>query len=271
MKPIKEKKIKAKTGLPIARISATAVRDYLKCQKLFYYKYVLRLRLPNKPIQLVFGGAFHHGLEAWYDGKDPTEVFKSEFKASEIDPFDPIAYEEAMTDGIAMMEEWKEKAPALHKQYKISMKGESEKAFQNMWFHPETGERLPIVVNGRYDRVTSDDCDILEFKTSSKKYTQDQVDTTDQGNIYTFSRYLDTKKKKMPERMIYIIFLKGRKKDRIQVLITNRTKKQYIQAFETVSLILNNLRGREEKDYRYGEGFMHKYCDCRKFEEMLLI
>lgn len=270
MKIDKEKKIKQKTGLPIARISASAIRDYFKCKKLFYYKYVLRMKLPTKPIQLVFGGAFHHGLEAWYEGKDPTEVFKAEFKASEIDPFDPVKFSEAMDDGIAMMEEWKEKAAALHKEYKISMKGESEKDFANLWFHPETFEKMPIMVNGRYDRITADE-DILEFKTSSHRYKQEEVDTTDQGNIYTFSRFLDLKKKLMPRRMIYIVFLKGRKKDRIQVLITNRTKKQYIQAFETVALLLNNLKGRTEADYSYGEGFMHKYCDCKKFEEMLLL
>lgn len=286
IRPVKKKPMKEKSGIPFGRISATAIRDYLKCQKLFYYRHVLKLRLPTKPVQLVFGGAFHSGLESFYVGEDPVKVFKSQFKFHMIDWIkdgEQMSPDEAMDkfhelneDGIAMMNEWKEKAEAIHKQYKIPMKGQSEVYFENWWVHPESGVRLSIMVNGKVDRIASNG-DILEFKTSSKRFDQDRVDGTEQGDVYCFARYNDLKLKKPKfffdhsDRMFYIVFLKGRKGDRIQVLETSRKVRDYARIYETVDLIIDAVKKKEEKDYKYGEDFMHKYCDCRKYEEQLLL
>lgn len=283
IKPKKKKKMKVKSEIPFARISASAIRDYLKCQKLFYYRHVLKMRLPTKAIQLVFGGAFHSGIEGLYIGEDPAEIFKKKFKISEIDkPPDmsqddfELKFKESREDGISMMNEWKEKAQAIHKEYNIPWKGVSEQYFENWWVHPESGERMAIVVNGKVDRI-ADNADILEFKTSSKKYKQEDVDATGQGDVYCFARHNDRKLKSpkffngISDRMIYIVFLKGRKKDRIQVLETKRTVNDYVRIYETIDLIIDAVKKKQEKDYKYGEGFMHKYCDCRKYEENLLL
>lgn len=283
IKPKKIKKMKEKSGIPFGRISATAIRDYLKCQKLFYYRHVLKMKLPTKAIQLVFGGAFHSGIEGLYEGEDPVDIFKKKFKISEIDKLPEMSQEdfeakfkEAREDGIEMMKEWREKAKSIHKEHNIPWKGKSEVYFENWWIHPETGARLPIVVNGKVDRIT-DGGHILEFKTSGKKYKQEDVDTTGQGDVYCFARHCDLKLKNpkfynnTSERMIYIVFLKGRKKDRIQVLETSRTVNDYVRIYETIDLIIDAVKKKSEKDYKYGEGFMHKYCDCRKYEEQLLL
>ena len=286
IRPEKKKKMKEKSGIPFGRISASAIRDYLKCQKLFYYRHVLKMRLPTKAVQLVFGSAFHSGIECFYDDLDPVKVFKAKFKYEEVDWIkdnEPMSTEESMlkfeellADGIAMMTEWKEKAKAIHKQYNIPWKGASEVYFENWWVHPESGARLPIVVNGKVDRIANNG-DILEFKTSSKKYDKERVDTTEQGDVYCFARHNDLKLKTPKfffdnsNRMIYIIFLKGRKKDRIQVLETSRTVYDFARIYETVDLIIDAVKKNAEKDYKYGEDFMHKYCDCHKYEEQLLL
>lgn len=274
VKEKKEKKPSTPTGLPIARISASAIRDFEKCQKLFYYKYILKLRLPGKPLQLVFGSAFHHGLEAFYEGKDPVKVFKKEFNRDDIDftkkqlEETPDIFQESLEEGVRLMEIWEEEAKDLHQMYGISMGGTSEVKFENWWKNPLTSERLPIQVTGRYDRITSNKM-ILEFKTSNKPYRQDEVNVGIQPSIYTFS--YETELKVPAEKFLYIVFIKGRKKDPIQVLETTRTREQHSQTFEKIKLILDSLRTKEEKDYRYGEGFMHQYCDCRKYEEQLLL
>lgn len=278
----KKEKVKVQSGIPgrVARgISASAIRTYKSCQKLFYYQYVLGLRLAGKPIQFLLGGAFHKGLEAFYDGKDPSKEFLKEYKFDEMRDISQYlkdkgetkksVFEDNKKIGLEMMKYWKEHAADIHKTYNISLKGKSEEKFHTWWNHPSSKKtRLPVSINGIYDRITSAH-QILEFKTSNKLYKQEDIDTRDQASIYIYNYYLQYKV--WPKEFYFIVFIKGRKNNPIQVLKTERTKEQTTQTYEMIELLLNNLKGRTEKDYKYGEGFMHTYCDCKKLEESLLL
>lgn len=269
----RENAIKASTGLPFPRISASMVRDYLTCEKLFYYRHVLRIRLPEKPITLVFGTAFHLGIEAWYEKKDPVEVFKKNFTIDKISHSKTNItlerdFKENLQHGIDLMQEWKKTALQIHSTYKIPIIGKSELKFNIRWKDPSNGEILQIPFVGVYDRVTGTG-QILEFKTSKKKYTKEHVDTQVQADSY-YMTYL-MQKGTLPKNFFYIVFIKGRKKDPIQVLETVRTKSNCSQIFKTVKLILQAVKYKKEADYRYGTGFMHNYCDCKKIEQRLLL
>lgn len=267
-----KKKIKNPTGIPgrVGRgISASAIRTYKSCQKLFYYQYVLGLRLPGKPIQFLMGGAFHKGIEAYYEGKDPLEEFLKEFKKEELREFNQKVFDENREEGVRLMKIWKEQADDIHKTYSIALKGKSEERFQTWWNYPSSKlRRLQVPINGVYDRTTIAH-QILEFKTSSKPYKQNDIDTREQADIYIYNYYLQHKV--WPKDFYFIVFIKGRKNNPIQVLRTERTKEEITQTYEMIELILNNLKGRTEKDFKYGEGFMHKYCDCARFEKSLLL
>jgi CRISPR/Cas system-associated exonuclease Cas4 (RecB family) len=282
IKEEKKKKLKVSSGIPgrVARgISASAIRTYMSCQKLFYYQYVLGMRLPGKPIQFLLGGAFHKGLEAFYNKEDPEKAFLAEYKFEEMRDISDAqkkkgetkksVFEENKEIGLQMMREWKKQAADIHKTYDIALKGKSEERFQVWWNHPGSkGARLQVPINGIYDRTTVAH-QILEFKTSSKPYKQDDIDVRDQASIYIYNYFLQHKV--WPKDFYFIVFIKGRKNNPIQVLRTERTKEEAAQMYEKIELILNNLKGRTEKDYKYGEGFMHTYCDCKRFEEQLLL
>lgn len=56
------------------RIDYSSLSCYLDCPRKFFFKYVLHLRGNQKNINLVFGSAWHYGLELAYSalGEDPT-------------------------------------------------------------------------------------------------------------------------------------------------------------------------------------------------------
>lgn len=259
----------AEVKLPFERVTASMVKSFDRCKKLFYYQYVINngkgLRLPYKSIPLVFGGAFHKGVEAYYVGKDPVKEFVKYFVEDGIKDIEKPEvkkkFEENMIDGIRLMEAWKLEAPKIHKLYKISVKGQSEVEFKADW-------GLDIPVHGRYDYTTHIN-QILEFKTSKKPYKQDDVDKLDQASIYNESYEIITGN--APIEIFYIVFIKGRKKDPIQVLRTTRTKKQIKETRAKIQNLIDSVRTFKEKDYAYGEGFMHTYCDCKNYEEALLL
>ena len=273
IKPEKQKKVKVPSGIPgrVGRgISASAIRTFKNCQKLFYYQYVLGLRLPGKPIQFLMGGAFHKGVEAFYNKQDPVKEFLKEFKKDELRDFKQKVFDENRDEGVRLMKIWKEQAADIHQTYNIALKGESEGRFSTWWNHPMSkARRLPVSMNGIYDRTTASH-QILEFKTSSKLYQQDDVDSRDQASIYIYNYYLQHKV--WPKDFYFIVFVKGRKNNPIQVLRTERTKEEIVQTYETIELLLNSLKGRTEKDFKYGEGWFHEnYCECKLFEKSLLL
>lgn len=268
IKEEKEKKKKESSGYPFHRITASMVKCYKNCPKLFYYQYILKKRLSTKSVQLAFGGAFHKGVEAYYNDKDPVEEFKSEFKMDGIRDITDEKFLDNKKDGIRLMEVWKDQVEKIHAEYDIDPGGQSELKFESFWLHPFTYKKFPVMVNGIFDRVTNSH-EILEFKTSSKPYKQDDVNVREQAAIYIYSYYRNFKV--WPKAFYYIVFIKNRINNPIQVLKTERNKDDIAQLFEMMELLLNNVKGRTERDFPYGEGFLHKYCDCRRYEEMFLL
>lgn len=264
---IKPKKIKMhkESEYPIGRISQSMVKDYLKCPKLFYYRHILKIKLPMKSLPLVFGGAVHKAVESYYNGGEPYEVFNREFKADRIEPFDELEYEAHIKEGKRLIDEFINAQDWLTNYHGISLNGESEHKFNIWWRDPATYTLLPVQVSGIFDRTT-DKHQILEFKTSSKPYKQDDVDIAIQKQMYSFSYYL--LHKVIPTEFIYIVLIKGRKKDPIQVLKSTVTKSEFSQIFQTVDLVLKGIKGGQ---FNKGTGFLHRYCDCQRYEEALLI
>ena len=180
-------------------------------------------------------------------------------------------FDENKEVGIKLMEYWKDHAADIHQTYDIALKGKSEDRFKGWWNHPfSKARRLPISINGIYDRTTNAH-QILEFKTSNKLYKQDDVDTRDQASIYIYQYYLQYGV--WPKDFYFIVFIKGRKNNPIQVLRTKRTKELMVQIYEEIELIIETLKLKKTaRDFKYGEGFFHdNYCDCKLFEKSLLL
>lgn len=271
---IKPKKMKEKTqsNYLTHRLTASMIRDYMNCPLLFYYRYIMKIRLPMKVMPLVFGGALHDALETFHNDGDPYKTFEEKFIFEEIDPKEGQSKDSLRTDfeehgkeGKRFIDHYVNAQDYLKQYWKIDPKGRSEEGFNMVWWQdPATGKRLELPMNGRYDRLT-DSHQIVEFKTSSKKYKQGDVDTLVQADVYNYTYFMQHGV--IPEGMYYVVFIKGRKEP-LQVLKTVRTKEQFSQIFRTADLVIKGIQGRQ---FSEGAGFLHKYCDCHKYKKNLLL
>lgn len=267
IKDEKEKKEKEGTGLKISSLSYSAMRDYLKCPKLFYYRHVMKLRLPQKQMELVFGSAVHSAFESFAKSEDPYLAFTKEFDATKLNPDERDRMDEYDLEGKRLIKIFVESQDYLQKVHGIILKGTAEQKFRTWLIDPITKQRLPIQFSGRTDFETEAD-QILDYKTSSKPYKQEEVDDGDhalQADIYSLE-FL-ARKGFMPKEFIFVVFVKGRK-DPLQVMKTVRTKESMSRTFKTAELVINGVRGNQ---FPRGSGWMHKFCDCSKYEASLLI
>lgn len=254
-----------KSELPIRSISHSMIRDYLNCPKLFYYRYILNVKLLSKNINLIFGSAIHKAVENFYNDTDPFEGFNQEFKKEKITPFDEKEFTEHCNEGKRLIENFRDSIGEFERYHGITRQGDSEIKFREWFKDPVTGTLLRIQSSGRFDRLTHSG-QLLEIKTSSKPYKQDEINEATQASMYMLARLMQTNE--IPREFFYIIFIKGRKKDPIQVLRTTRTKEELSQFFQTIDLILKGIQGGQ---FGEGTGFMHKFCDCKEYEKALLI
>lgn len=251
--------------MELKTLSASSIRDYKKCPKLFLYRHVLRLKLPYKSRHLTFGGAFHSALEVYHKynkEKSAYNKFSNEFKIIHLSEDEKQFYDEMHTEGNRLLASYFNSQEYLKVVHDISSNGLSEARFRNEWIDPISKEDLGIKITGIIDRVT-EDADVVEFKTSSKPYKQEEVDRLDQATIY--HRAFTIKTGQMPRRVVYIVFVKGRK-DPIQVVTTTRNETDYARLQSEVKTIMSNIA---QNKFDVGSGFEHRWCDCKRYEEML--
>lgn len=250
--------------LPISSLSYSSIRDYLKCPLMFYYRHVMKLRIPQKQIELVFGSAVHSAFEAFHNGTDPFKMFDQEFDPRKLMPEERVDMANHIAEGKRFIQCYIDNQEFLKQVHGVHPEGVSEQKFFEWVMNPITKEILPVKMSGRLDRITTIN-QLIDFKTSSKPYTQDQVDSEMQPDIYYLQHYAKTKQ--LAEEFIYIVLVKGRK-DPLQVLKTKRTKEQLAHTFMTADLVIKAVRGGQ---FPRGTGWKHKWCDCTKYEEQLLI
>jgi hypothetical protein len=120
-------------------------------------------------------------------------------------------------------------------------------------------------IKGFVDFVTDND-KIGDYKTSSKKYTQEMVDTSDQPTFYYLWHLLE--RGKLPSSFVYIVFRKGIKKQPIQILETQRTMKQVSDLLASIQEVVLKINNGE---YHLKHNFDERFCDCDLYEEMLRV
>ncbi len=252
----------------IDHLTQSMLRDYKSCPKLFYYRYYLRLKLPQKQLNLVFGGAVHDALEEYHKNFNVNEsvaVFKKMFPIWKLSEDERMFWREHLVEGERLVREYDRVQPYLTEVYGISPHGQSEGKFKAIWKDPYTGEELALPITGRFDRIT-DKNQVVEFKTSKKAYNQGKTDELDQATVYGYSHELITGKK--VDEFFYIILIKGRQNP-IQVIKTKRNKEDYVRMFREAKSIIERIKNKEFK--RGCRGYQVNFCDCRKFDELLSV
>lgn len=267
IKEVKDPKVKEKTeGIKLSSISYSSIRDYLKCPKLFYYRHLMKIKLQQKQMELVFGSAVHSAFEAFTKSQDPRAAFDLEFREKKLLPEELAgdAVQKHKEEGERFIKTFLESQEYLKEVHGLILKGTAERMFRTWMTDPITKQVLPVQFSGRVDFET-DDGKIIDYKTSAKPYKQSEVDQDLQPSYYILEYLMRTGK--LPEGFYYIVFVKGRKEP-LQVIKTTRSKEQLSLAFKMAELVLNGVKG---KQFPKGTTWMERFCDCSKYEEALLL
>lgn len=250
----------------IDHLSYSSVRDYLNCPRNFYLKHILKIRPKQKQMNLVFGGAVHDGIEAYHNGYSHIGVFDRSFDNKKLLPEELAEFDYHKEEGHRLLDAYVFTQAYMTDYLGIDPTGRSEVKFEVMLSNPMTKDLLGVKLTGRIDRITNGN-QILEFKTSSKPYKQADVDVELQASLYDMVHLMQTDE--LATGIFYVVLIKGRKKDPIQILKTTRTKEQLVQSFKTLELV---LKGINSNQFERGKGWFHdKFCDCFKIDEQLLL
>ena len=255
--------------------------EYENCPKAFYYKSWLGLKLPQSREHLEFGSAIHLAIDniyEQYDKKDkwknaeisiPKKIFKSNFKLEHFDgnTFTEeerlSKFNEMLADGLEIIEQfWAEKERLMIEKevnptkFEIPIKTEIQ--------HPDTGEPVELPLSCRIDALT-DGHKIIEFKTSSKEYVEEETKRSLQALSYATVHY---QLHQIIPIVDYIVMIKKRKKDKIQHFSISYNKSDLISYVERVNVIIEKIKNREFSRLSKNHPF---FCDCVKFDELFTV
>jgi len=251
----------------VKSISYSAYRDYLKCPRLYYYRRVMKLKLPFDPIQLVLGKSFHLALELLEkEKKDPVSVFATDFTKDKVTGVSMSKFMAEREEALRLLSFWSEHKDELLCEAGIEI-DETERRFEiKVDKDPLTGLRLSLPpITGVVDYTEKLRCALGDYKTSSKKYSQEMVDESDQPTFY-YLWYL-IEKGKLPDVFSYIVFRKGIKRQPIQILTTTRTLTQVSNLLSSMQRVVMQIENREFT-LRHKDG---EFCDCGLYEDMLRV
>lgn len=261
-------------SLGLNRISPSMLMEYKNCPKAFFYKCWLGLKLPQPMIHLIFGTAVHAGIDMVYEQYDTDggwklaefglvkDKFLSLFRLDMLPDEDPAKVLEFQEDGIEMLKSYWDKKEELLNVYGVNP-DQLEVVMKLPIKHPETDEMLEVPMSLRIDGIGNEV--IAEFKTSKGRYDSVASRSLPQSLSYNLAYY--SQHGKLPKKLVYVVLLKGRKKeDRIQVLSYSYDKSDISTFFEEIKSILAKIKNREFNRPAKGHP---RFCDCSKFEEAL--
>ena len=252
--------------MKLRSISYSSYRDYLKCPRLFFYRRIMNLKLPDDPVQLVLGKAFHTALELIEKDLDPIETFEREFTKDKVKSISVEKYVFEKEEAIRLLQFWKDNKKQLLKEQGFKIDKTEIPFTLQVDRDPLTNVKLNLPpIKGFVDFDTNHNC-IGDHKTSSKKYSQEMVDTSDQPTFYYLWHLLE--RGSLPKAFIYIVYRKKIKKMPIQILSTTRTLEQISELLSSIQTVVDKI---ENKEYYRRHNEDERFCDCDLYEEMLRI
>jgi hypothetical protein len=196
-------------------ISATSINTYNECPKKWQYKYQYKLLEPDNPA-FIIGTAFHKAVEMYHSPlnssyKNDDEILEELKKTvmpnktkEEIDRYACVR---------KMFEKYKENPLIL----------DSDEQKMEYQFSIPLNSLLGESINlfGYIDRIT--DKQIVDYKTTSQDYTDEELAKNIQTDIYSYVFWRE--KEKMPEVVYYVMNKKkaNNKSYKPQVFILQRT------------------------------------------------
>jgi len=257
----------------LTSFSPTKIVDYLNCPLLFYFRYILKVKIPTKQIHFIFGSGIHaaiegiiHNAKASNDDKqDVLKMFLSEYQKDKMMDEEKDLYDEYLKLGKSMIKHYESIHPTLNNLYDLN-NGKSELFIKGHLKNPITGQLSSLPISGRIDRLTNSGR-IIEYKTAKNKWKEKDVAFKAQTLLYNL--WYHTNFGKLPEETVYIILLKKEPKvgaENYQVLTHNTTTTDLASVWEETELIFDKINANE---FDRPHGWHPPYCDCYRYAKYL--
>ena len=234
-------------------LSPTKISTFEDCGMKFKFRYINHYRAKLDSANLEFGKAIHTAIETFFlDGQLPAEIFQeiwSGFENAELNYSRYDNWEKLMESGTQLMELFiKEEATKFIDCYAmedwLKFRVDSQ---TNFWGRGDWIGRVRLPDDETVNAI-------VDFKTSSKKYDESQIDLNDQLTGYYHGG------KKYPfeiDRVIYVVFVKT-KTPYIQWVIGKRNSDQVNEFLQKVKYYNDEIcRGNFYKKYGLG----CQWCD----------
>jgi putative RecB family exonuclease len=178
-------------------VSYSQIRCYTLCPAKYLATYITGVEPSHRPVAMVFGGAVHVALAAFYGHamtkgeKMPLEGLQAAFRdrwESEMDQPVPIAFDDVKDAG-AIVDQGVAMLRVFHEKAEIPTVVAVEQAFSVDLVDPVTGEVLDLKLVGAFDLVTNGAGRpvIWEHKTAARKYTREQLAWDIQPSVYAYA------------------------------------------------------------------------------------
>lgn len=177
-------------------VSNAQVKTYLTCPQKYELQYVRGLPMEFVPDYLPFGKAIHEAAAFFYRAlketgqKAPVEELTASFTSAwEKDTQRAIRYKEG-EDQATLKEKGIQMLGAFYEKVNPRTIIGVEVPFAVDLANHKTGEILPCKLVGIFDLIESDEEGnniIVELKTGSKRYSEDQIDLDLQGILYSYA------------------------------------------------------------------------------------
>jgi len=264
--------------LTLNRVTPSMLATFEKCPMSFFYSYYLGIKMPQQTMHFHFGTGIHEAIDImfgqhknWPDEKI-LETAKLKFHEFFTDTsvnevgIDSVQkqrekYQDMRRDGLELLD-----AVWLKKEWLVA-EGVLPKIFeQPMKFkpwHPETKEELEVPLSLRIDGLNHEDRTIYEYKTSASKYNPEETRVLPQTLAYVWAIWCDTG---IVYDVVYLILLKNRKRERLQVLRYQYDLADIVEFDARVRAILEKIKLR---DFNFTTPCKAYWCDCKKYKKAL--
>ncbi|GMU61122.1 MAG: hypothetical protein AMXMBFR34_28850 [Myxococcaceae bacterium] len=211
----------ARRGTEGLHLSVSQMKTWVQCPRKYEFRYVQGVEAEFAPMALVFGTSFHAAMAhhfGWLQRGNPAHAdeVKQRFidsmvtaKAGEVplqDDEDGMSFDDALAKGRQMID-----VTLAHPVAQASVVGVEQKFLVDL-FDVESGEVIDEKLMGVFDLVVQEPeghRTVVELKTSSKKYTVNQLVYDTQLSAYAFAaeqlglgdvglRFVVTTKTKVP-------------------------------------------------------------------------
>lgn len=213
--------------------SNSRLEKYLNCPASYRFEYVDALEWEFQPVNLVFGKVIHAVLQEYHrsllSGTDFDCAMKFErlWKATVL--VTPTLRLNSL-DALELLRRGKILCQNYQGQIRYSQIQDVELYFELPLIDAQTGRYDGHVIHGRIDLVADDG--VLEFKTSSRSVTQEEVSESEQLTLYAWAYELLYGRK--PKRICQINLIKTLS-PKIEVIETIREPKDFTRLHRVMS------------------------------------